>query len=72
VLSLRDSNKLAAVLGEGQAPASACFFSGPEGGLTEDEERAALTAGFTAVSLGPRILRADTAPIAALTIIGSR
>lgn len=72
VLSLRDSNKLSAALGGGQAPASACFFSGPEGGLTEDEESAALNAGFTAVSLGPRILRADTAPIAALTLIGSR
>lgn len=72
VLSLRHSNQLVTELSKAQLPASACFFSGPEGGLTEDEEGAALAAGFTAVSLGPRILRADTAPIAALTIIGSR
>ncbi len=42
------------------------FLSGPEGGLAPDEESAALAAGFLPVSLGPRILRADTAPLAAL------
>lgn len=42
------------------------ILSGPEGGLTDDEEAAARTAGFEAVSLGPRILRADTAPLALL------
>ena len=42
------------------------LLSGPEGGLSADEERAARSAGFAAVSLGPRVLRADTAPLAAL------
>jgi 16S rRNA (uracil1498-N3)-methyltransferase len=42
------------------------LLSGPEGGLGTDEMRLARRAGFTAVSLGPRILRADTAPLAAL------
>ena len=72
ILSLRDTHDLTAALDSEGGRSSACFFSGPEGGLTEYEERAALTAGFKAVSLGPRTLRADTAPIAALAIIGSR
>lgn len=37
---------------------------GPEGGLTEEERAAALAAGFSAVSLGPRILRVETAALA--------
>lgn len=45
---------------------SVTLLSGPEGGLTEAEETAARRCGFTAVSLGPRVLRADTAPLAAL------
>ena len=43
-----------------------CTLSGPEGGLTSEEEAAALAAGFTAVALGPRVLRAETAPLAVL------
>ena len=42
------------------------FLSGPEGGLGPAEEQAALASGFGAVSLGARILRADTAPLAVL------
>ncbi|MCZ2498574.1 16S rRNA (uracil(1498)-N(3))-methyltransferase [Xylophilus sp. Kf1] len=45
---------------------SALFLSGPEGGLTPQEEAAALAAGFSPVRLGPQILRAETAPLAAL------
>jgi 16S rRNA (uracil1498-N3)-methyltransferase len=41
-------------------------LSGPEGGLTADEEAAAVQRGFMAVGLGPRVLRADTAPLALL------
>lgn len=39
-------------------------LSGPEGGLTADEEAAAVARGFTRISLGGLILRADTAPLA--------
>lgn len=39
-------------------------LSGPEGGLTSDEEAAAVAAGFTRISLGGLVLRADTAPLA--------
>jgi 16S rRNA (uracil1498-N3)-methyltransferase len=42
-------------------------LSGPEGGLTPEEEAAAQAAGFIRVTLGPRVLRADTAPIAVLS-----
>ncbi len=41
-------------------------LSGPEGGLSSTEIQAALKAEFDAFSLGPRVLRADTAPLAAL------
>jgi 16S rRNA (uracil1498-N3)-methyltransferase len=42
---------------------------GPEGGLSEPEQRAAADAGFRALSLGPRVLRTETAAIAALAAI---
>jgi 16S rRNA (uracil1498-N3)-methyltransferase len=45
-------------------------LNGPEGGLTPDEEDAARRAGFLATTLGARVLRADTAPLAALAWLG--
>jgi 16S rRNA (uracil1498-N3)-methyltransferase len=45
-----------------------CFLSGPEGGLSPAEEAAALEAGFAPVSLGPRVLRSETAALAALAL----
>jgi len=42
---------------------------GPEGGLTDEEEHAAVTAGYTALRLGPRVLRTETAAIAALALL---
>jgi 16S rRNA (uracil1498-N3)-methyltransferase len=47
-------------------------LSGPEGGLSGAEEAAALAAGFVRVGLGPRTLRADTAPVALLAWIAAR
>jgi 16S rRNA (uracil1498-N3)-methyltransferase len=44
-------------------------LSGPEGGLSGDEEAAALAGGFMRASLGPRVLRAETAPLAALAVL---
>lgn len=43
--------------------------TGPEGGWTEHELESAIAAGFQPVSLGPCILRAVTAPLAALTLV---
>ena len=45
-------------------------LNGPEGGLTPDEEAAARQAGFLPTAMGPRVLRADTAPLAALACLG--
>lgn len=42
---------------------------GPEGGLSDAEQEDVLTAGFTAANLGPRVLRTETAAIAALTLL---
>jgi 16S rRNA (uracil1498-N3)-methyltransferase len=42
---------------------------GPEGGLAEAERDAAAAAGFTPVRLGPRVLRTETAAIAALAVL---
>jgi 16S rRNA (uracil1498-N3)-methyltransferase len=44
-------------------------LSGPEGGFTELEEHAAAKRGFAPLLLGPRTLRADTAPLALLAHI---
>ena len=63
-------------LREGSAPLSASasgtewrLLSGPEGGLSPAEEEAALARGLTALSLGARVLRAETAPLAALVLL---
>jgi 16S rRNA (uracil1498-N3)-methyltransferase len=44
---------------------------GPEGGLSPEEEAAALRAGFTGVSLGPRILRTETAGLTCLAALNA-
>ncbi|MEH0168306.1 16S rRNA (uracil(1498)-N(3))-methyltransferase [Roseateles microcysteis] len=49
-----------------QAADQTLVLSGPEGGLSPAEEAAARARGFVAAQLGPRILRADTAPLAVL------
>ena len=49
---------------------SLLVLSGPEGGLTLAERAAARAAGFVDVSLGPRVLRADTAPLVLLAWLG--
>ncbi|MES3012143.1 MAG: 16S rRNA (uracil(1498)-N(3))-methyltransferase [Pseudomonadota bacterium] len=63
VLSFDDATPLASL-----APprAGVVSLSGPEGGLSPSEEALARAAGFAPVSLGARVLRADTAPLALL------
>lgn len=45
------------------------LFVGPEGGFSEDEVALARREGAAAATLGPRILRTETAPLAALSIL---
>jgi 16S rRNA (uracil1498-N3)-methyltransferase len=44
---------------------------GPEGGWSPAEEQALLSAGATPVSLGPRVLRSETAAVASLAMLAS-
>jgi 16S rRNA (uracil1498-N3)-methyltransferase len=68
VLSLREGCAFDAV----RAAETVCFLSGPEGGLTDAEESAARGTGFMPLSLGARVLRADTAPLAVLAGLALR
>lgn len=66
--SLRD--ELATrVDGKGQRPFSINLFVGPEGGFTEAELAQAGAYGIVPVSMGPRILRAETASLVGATLI---
>ena len=46
---------------------SACLLVGPEGGLSDSEIALAERSGWTAVRLGPRVLRTETAGVAAMS-----
>jgi 16S rRNA (uracil1498-N3)-methyltransferase len=48
-------------------PNSVTLLAGPEGGLAPEEADMLKSAGFTAVRLGPRVLRTETAALAALS-----
>ncbi len=50
-------------------PESICLLIGPEGGISDEEELAAAKSGFRPVSIGRRILRAETAPAALLSLL---
>jgi 16S rRNA (uracil1498-N3)-methyltransferase len=68
MLSLRDGARpLHLLAGDRSKPL--IFLSGPEGGLSPSEEDAAIAAGFAPVSLGARILRAETAAMATLAAL---
>lgn len=54
------------------APASVDLLIGPEGGLTPDEIDAAAGHSFQPLTLGPRVLRTETAPLAAIAILQAR
>ncbi|MEZ5502095.1 MAG: 16S rRNA (uracil(1498)-N(3))-methyltransferase [Halioglobus sp.] len=51
------------------APASIALLVGPEGGLSEREIASAEQAGYSSLRLGPRVLRTETAPLAAIAIL---
>jgi 16S rRNA (uracil1498-N3)-methyltransferase len=68
VLSLAPGTRpLAGVLQDAAPPDTpVLFLSGPEGGLNASEDAQARAAGFLPVTLGARVLRAETAALAAL------
>jgi 16S rRNA (uracil1498-N3)-methyltransferase len=67
------ANSLKSVLTSGESgedrPFSISLFIGPEGGLSQEEIEAARRYELLSVSLGPRILRAETAGLVAASVI---
>jgi 16S rRNA (uracil1498-N3)-methyltransferase len=81
VMSLHESTQaLSSLLQDGQVDQLAetsihrpvLLLTGPEGGLSDAEDAAARQAGFVAASLGARVLRAETAALAALAYLTLR
>ena len=67
VLSLAPGTRSLASAADGPEPL--VVLSGPEGGLSPAEEALALSSGFVPVTLGSRVLRAETAPLAVLAAL---
>ena len=65
VLHHRNANSLKDI----KASTSIALLVGPEGGLSESEISQAEQSGFLSLSLGPRVLRTETAPLAALSLL---
>lgn len=65
VLHHRDSQRLPAA----ETPASVSLLIGPEGGLSDAEIQQAVQHGYHPLTLGPRVLRTETAPIAAVSLV---
>ena len=59
----------AALVGDAGPTPSVALLIGPEGGLADEEIELARRAGFSPCTLGPRTLRTETAPLAALAVI---
>jgi 16S rRNA (uracil1498-N3)-methyltransferase len=55
-----------------KTPSSVSVLIGPEGGFTIEEVETARSHGFQTVGLGPRILRAETAPLVVLSLLQSK
>jgi 16S rRNA (uracil1498-N3)-methyltransferase len=66
------STPLVQRLWQAGTPRSAVVVVGPEGGLAAEEAAAAHARGLTVVSLGPRVLRTETAGPAVIAILQSR
>ncbi len=65
-----DSPHLMTILAGFDCPESLTICVGPEGGWSDREVAMAIESGFQTVSLGSRILRAVTAPMVAMAIVG--
>lgn len=69
VLSLSEGSQPLAALLQAGMPEDVYLLSGPEGGLSATEEALAIAQGFRPLSLGRHVLRAETAPLAALACL---
>lgn len=69
ILCERDGIRLKEALGRSEEKAKIFFVVGPEGGFSQDEIKEAREEGFIAVTLGGRILRAETASLCFLSIV---
>jgi 16S rRNA (uracil1498-N3)-methyltransferase len=65
VLHHRDSKSLP----QEKTPQSVALLIGPEGGLDDNEIAQAVAQKFSPLTLGPRVLRTETAPIAAISLV---
>jgi 16S rRNA (uracil1498-N3)-methyltransferase len=68
LLSPRATQSLAG-WAQANPPQALTLLVGPEGGFTREEEDAALAAGALPLSMGPRVLRTETAALAALAML---
>ncbi len=69
ILNPEAEHRLSTLLTSGQEFYPITLLVGPEGGLTDDEIKLAERHGFRSISLGPRVLRTETAGLAALAAI---
>ncbi len=69
LLSPRGSESLAG-WARHQPPQAVTLMIGPEGGFNAEEEDAAIACGAIALTMGPRVLRTETAGIAAAAVLG--
>jgi 16S rRNA (uracil1498-N3)-methyltransferase len=70
LLSPRGTQSMAA-WARAQEPCDLTLLVGPEGGFTSQEEEAALAAGALPLTMGPRVLRTETAGLAALAALAA-
>jgi 16S rRNA (uracil1498-N3)-methyltransferase len=66
------TERLSSIALPNDAQSTVVLAIGPEGGWRQEEVQGALSQGFKLVSLGPRVLRAETATLAALAVLQSR
>jgi 16S rRNA (uracil1498-N3)-methyltransferase len=69
ILHPQDDHAEHVMLSQLPQPASACLLVGPEGGFSDNEVMLAMQCHFAPLALGSRILRTETAPLAALSVL---
>lgn len=68
ILSLAEGTRVISDARNAAMKRDVCILSGPEGGLNAAEEQEAIERGFAPLTLGARVLRAETAALAALAL----